>query len=97
MGWPERLAAMADKLANAERTILYGAPADRSPVPEAPGPLPPELREQAEALRQATEAMIERVAGAAADAEARLERIGIVRIEPGAGSRPQVAYVDTRI
>lgn len=97
MGWPERLAAMASRLEAAERTVLYGAPTDRSPLPDASGPLPPECESQARELLLATEAMSQRVRIASTEIVARLDRVANAHLQRGSAPRPRVAYVDKRI
>lgn len=98
MGWPERLDAMERRLQAARATIAYGAPADRGPLPEADGPLPPELEGRARAVLAATEAVQRQVLVATEEVADRLARIGTgpapgTRWEP---ERQPPAYVDAR-
>jgi hypothetical protein len=97
MGWPERLDAMERALERAAQTVRFGAPADRSPLPPADGPLPAELVPRARALLDATRAMEEQVRQAATEIGARLARTHVTGRPPAGGeTRQPAAYVDTR-
>lgn len=97
MGWPERLDAMERKLEAAERTARFGAPADRTPLPEADGPLPAELVPRARHLLAATRAMEETVRRAHGEVGATLQRLRLPANPAGRQpARRPPAYVDVR-
>lgn len=94
MGWPELLEEMEERLDAVARYLARGGPVPRPPAggkgPGAgdPGPLPPELRERAEAVLGSTLAMEEAVASAIASVGTAMATAARVR--------PVPIYVDRR-